>query len=375
MSVDRPPAPPHTRIGRRSGALLGTVAAGLLTGSLLHLVTIDQVVYHPGPVYDTLGTIDDTRVVRLDEELPSYPTEGHLYFTTIRLEGGPGDPLTAWDWLRAKLEPSTTTVPRELVFPEDVTAEQVREQNTTLMQHSQEDAAVVALRADGMTIPERVVVARVIADAPADGVLHVEDQILQVDGEDMANTTAVQERLQEVTPGDSVPMTLLREGEEVTIDVPTKRDEETGRTIVGVYLAPTYDLPYDVTIDAGNVGGPSAGLVFALAVYDEITPGSLTDGRAVAGTGTIDSSGGVGGIGGITQKMYAAADAGAEIFLAPVENCGEVEQGTPDGLLVAPVNTFEEALDVLERAADVEDVSTLEVASCADLGDPAVQSG
>lgn len=357
--------PPHTRIGRRAGTLLVTVAAGVLAGSAMFLIPVDKVAYHPGPVYDTLGNLGEDRdIVSIDEDLTTYPTEGHLWFTTIHLEGGPGDPMNVWEWVKAQVDPAATVVPREDVYPEDVTVEEVREQNTALMEHSQQDAAVVALRAHGIEVPEDVVVAQVIADAPADGVLHVDDQILEVDGEPMANARAVQDRLQEVEPGDTVPVTLVREGEETTIEVPTTEDEQTGRTIVGVYLAPRYELPYEVSIDAGNVGGPSAGLMFSLAVYDEITPGALTGGRSIAGTGTISSTGQVGGIGGITQKMYAADRAGASLFLAPEGNCAEVVGSAPDDLTVAAVGTFEEALDAVERAAGADDLSTIELPTC-----------
>lgn len=372
----RAPRPPHTRIGAGPAVLLATVAAGVVAGAALNLVTVDDVVFHPGPVYDTLGKVGEHDVIALDDELATHPTEGHLYFTTITLEGGPGDPLTAWEALRARFDPSTSTVPREEIFPEDVTADQVREQNTSLMKHSQQDAAVVALRADGVRVPEHIVVAQVIAGAPADGILHVDDQILAVDGDEMSDYTAVRDRLQEVDPGDSVPMSILRDGEKVTLDVPTKKDEESGRTMVGVLLAPSYELPYDVTIDAGNVGGPSAGLMFSLAVYDELTPGALTGGRSVAGTGEIASNGQVGGIGGIKQKMYAAHEAGAELFLAPADNCDEVVGSTPDGLPVAAVHTFDEARAVLEQVAASDDLSTVDLPTCAQvLQDAATTTG
>ncbi|WP_130012981.1 PDZ domain-containing protein [Serinicoccus sediminis] len=354
--------PPHTRVGVTAGALLVVTAAGVLTGSVLNLVTVERVIYVPGPVYDTLGQIDGTDIVSVDEGLTSYDdTDGHLYFTTIRLQGGPGDTVSAWEALRATIDPATTVVPREDVFPEDVTAEQVREQNTELMQHSQDDAAVVALRAQGVQIDENVVVAQVIADAPADGVLEVEDEIVRVAGQDVSDTTAVRDQIQGVEPGEEVPVTVRRGGEELELDVPTRLDEESGRTIVGVYLAPVYDNPYEVTIDAGNVGGPSAGLMFSLAVYDEITPGPLTGGRSVAGTGTITGDGTVGGIGGITQKMYAARGAGAEVFLAPRDNCAEVVEGDPRGLTVVPVGTFDEALDVMDELDSSPDASPEEL--------------
>ncbi|GAA4882437.1 YlbL family protein [Serinicoccus chungangensis] len=371
--------PPHTRVGVSAAVLLVVVAAGVLTGSVLNLVTVQRVIYVPGPVYDTLGQIDGADIVSVDDELPTYDdTEGHLYFTTIRLQGGPGDTVSAWEALRASIDPSTTVVPREEVFPEDVTAEQVREQNTELMQHSQDDAAVVALRAQGVQIDENVVVAQVIADAPADGVLEVEDEIVRVAGQEVSDTTAVRDQIQAVEPGQEVPVTVLRGGEEVELDVPTRLDEESGRTIVGVYLAPVYDNPYEVTIDAGNVGGPSAGLMFSLAVYDEITPGALTGGRSIAGTGTITGDGTVGGIGGITQKMYAAREAGAEVFFAPSDNCTEVVESDPGGLTVVPVGTFDDALAVIDEleASSGTAADDLSLPTCAEeLEDQAEQTG
>ncbi len=356
--------PPHTGISRRSGGALVLVVVAVLVAACLSWVTVDRVVYVPGPVYDTLGTIGDQPVVTVDDELETYPTEGELYFTTIRVDGGPGESVNLWEWLRASIDPAFSVHPRDEVFPENVTAEQVREQNTSLMQHSQDDAAVVALRAAGVQIPEDVVVAQVIVDAPADGVLHVEDQILEVEGDPTTDTETVRERLQQVEPGESAAMTVLREGEELSIDVPTMLDEKSGRTIVGVYLAPRYDMPYDVEINAGRVGGPSAGLMFSLAVYDTITPGTLTGGASIAGTGTISGQGNVGRISGIQQKMHASKRADADLFLAPVDNCAQVVGAEPRGLTVVPVATFDEALGYLEQVATAEDVAELDLPTC-----------
>lgn len=370
--------PPHTGISRRSGGALALVVAAILTAAGLNWVTVDRVVYHPGPVYDTLGTVDDEPVVSVDEDLTTYPTEGDLYFTTVRLDGGPGEEVTAWEWLRASLDPALSVYPRRQVFSEDTTVEQVREQNTELMEHSQQDAAVVGLRAAGVEVPEDVVVAQVIQDAPADGVLHADDQILQVEGQPVTDTETVRSRLQEVEAGQSAAMTVLRDGEEVQIEVPTKRDEESGRTIVGVYLAPRYDMPYDVTIQAGRVGGPSAGLMFSLAVYDVLTPDALTGGSSVAGTGTITGLGNVGPISGVAQKMYASQRAGADLFLAPAANCDEVVGAEPDGLPVVPVSTFDEALGYVEQLAATGDADDLDLPTCEQVledADEATETG
>ncbi len=361
---DPPADQPHTGIGRRSGVALGLVAATVLAGAALTWVPVDRVVFRPGPVFDTLGSIDGTPVVSVGDDLETYPTGGRLYFTTVVLDGGPGTEVTAWEWLTAWIDPALSVLPRDQVFPPDVTAQEVREQNTELMQHSQEDAAVVGLRAAGITVPEDIVVAQVIADAPADGVLHVDDQILSVEGERTTDTETVREQLQDVRPGASAEITVLRDGERVDLEVPTTEDPDTGRTIVGIYIAPRYDMPYDVTIDAGNVGGPSAGLMFSLAVYDTITEGELTGGHAVAGTGTISGLGTVGPISGIRQKMFASERAGAELFLAPADNCDELAGEEPGDLTVVPVATFDEALGYLEQAADADDVTTLDLPTC-----------
>lgn len=371
-------SPPHTGITRRSGGALTLVVLAVLVAAILNWVTVDRVVYIPGPVYDTLGTIDDQPVVAVEEGLSTYPTDGELYLTTVRLDGGPGEEVTAWEWLRASLDPALSVYPREQVFRQDTTAEQVREQNTELMQHSQQDAAVVGLRAAGVEVPEDIMVAQVIVDAPADGVLHVDDQILRVEGEAVTDTETVRSRLQEVEAGQVATMTVVRDGEELEIDVPTTRDEDSGRTIVGVYLAPRYELPYEVTIQAGRVGGPSAGLMFALAVYDRLTPGALTGGASIAGTGTITGLGNVGPVSGVAQKMHASQRAGVDLFLAPADNCDEVVGAEPSGLLVVPVTTFDEALGYVEQVVSADDVGDLALPACEQVlqePDGATESG
>ncbi|AXH97663.1 YlbL family protein [Ornithinimicrobium avium] len=372
--TDPTTAPPHTGVGLRSGVALILVAVLMLAGAALSWIPVDKVIFRPGPVFNTLGTIDGSPIISVEDDLRTYPTGGDLYFTTVILDGSPGTKVTAWEWLTARFDPALSVYQRQDVFPSDVTAQQVREQNTELMEHSQEDAAVVGLRAAGITVPEEIVVAQVIADAPADGVLHVDDQILSVEGERPTDTETVRETLQDVQPGDSAAITVLRGGKKVDLEVPTKRDEQTGRTIVGVYLAPRYEMPYTVTIDAGNVGGPSAGLMFSLAVYDTITEGELTGGHAFAGTGTISGQGIVGPISGIPQKMYASERAGAELFLAPVDNCDEVAGAEPDGLTVVPVATFEEALGFVEQAAATDDVAALDLPTCEQVLDDGATS-
>lgn len=360
MSEPVPTRPAHTGISARAATALLLTVVLVTVVALLNLIEVPKVIYRPGPVYDTLGEVDGTAVITV-EEAETFPTSGRLDFTTVTVSGGPRFPVTAWDYLTSYLDTSTTRADEADVFPPDVTADQIREQNVALMQNSQEEAAVVALRAVGETVPEQVKVAQVVVDAPADGVLRVNDEIRQVDGRDIGNPGEVRDILQEFDPGDEVPFRLVRDGDEQTIDVPTGQDED--RTVIGVYLASDFDLPFEVTIDAGNVGGPSAGLMFSLALYDTLTPGELTGGLEFAGTGTINSVGEVGPIGGIQQKMIGADRAGADYFLAPAGNCDEVVGHEPDGLKVARIDTFDQARDLLQ---DLGEGTEVEVPTCAD---------
>lgn len=370
MSYYRRPAdgrraahPPHTRIGWTTGLALGLAVVLVIAMALLNLVTVDKVLYRPAGVHDTLGEIDGQPIVNV-EGLETYETSGSLDFLTIIIDGGPRSDVTAWDWLLAELDPAVDVFDAADIYPPDVTAQEIQEENVQLMTQSQLGAAVVALRATGIEVPEEVKVGQIIKGAPAAEALEVDDQILSVDGTKIDNPEEVRVQLQEHEPGDAVSFTLLRDGEEIELDVPTGESDPDPlepdappRTIIGVYLASDFDLPYEVTIDAGNVGGPSAGMMFSLAIYDKITPGPLTGGKHFAGTGTINSDGTVGGIGGIVQKMYAAERQGVDYFLAPAANCAQVVGRIPGDLEVIRIENFTQARDIVEALGEDEDIT------------------
>lgn len=354
----------HTRVSPKALTALVATVVVLAVISILNLVTVDKVLYRPGPVFNTLGELNGQQIITI-EGVETYETSGSLDFTTVSVDGGPGYDVTAMEFLLSKFDDAIASEDYEAVFDDSATQQQVKDQNVELMQVSQEGAAVVALRADGVEVPENIVVAQIIVGAPAEDAVQVDDVILSVGGFEVSTPDDVRDALQEYEPGTVVPVTVLRDDEEVAIDVPTGPDEEDPeRTIIGVYLASTFEVPYDITIDAGNVGGPSAGLMFSLALYDTITPGELTGGLEIAGTGTISSAGEVGPIGGIQQKLVGASDAGADYFLAPAANCDEVIGHVPEGLSVAAVGTFDEAQTAVEAwAAD----SDADIATCEDI--------
>ncbi len=315
------------------------------------LVVLAGMLYNPpylilraGPAIDTLGQTGGHDLVQV-KGVPTYPTTGSLDFTTVAQYGGPGYEINVWDTLFARLDPGASVVPIADLYPPDVTRDQVREATNRQMAGSQHAAAAVALRAVGK--PEQAVVAQVLADGPAAGRLRVDDEILAVDGTRVRIAPDVSRLVQ--SAGEQVSFEVRRDGRTTTVSVPTRVTQ--GRRLVGIGLEARFAHDLDVTIDAGDVGGPSAGMMFALAVYDRITPGPLTGGQRIAGTGTIGIDGGVGRIGGIDHKMVGASDAGISWFLAPAADCAEVVGHVPDGMHVAKVATFDEARHAVEEIA------------------------
>jgi PDZ domain-containing protein len=317
-------------------------------GAVSTMIGLPYVVLEPGPITNTLGANGKSQLITVTGA-PTYPTEGALDFTTVRVHGGPGFRVTVWDLLGAALSPSEEVEPQEVYFPKGITGKQVEEESAAEMADSQQEAIAVALKALGKDVPMHVVVAQLTDDSPNKSVLAAGDEIVSIDGEFVKDTDAIRAGIARHRAGESVKLGIVRDGKPKDVSVTTR--DSGGRTTVGVFLGVKFDFPVKVTIDAGNVGGPSAGTMFALGLYDTLTPGALTGGAKIAGTGTIDHTGAVGGIGAIRQKLVGARDSGAAWFLAPAENCDEVVGHVPDGLRVVKVSTFDEARGAVEAIA------------------------
>lgn len=333
--------------------LLALVGLAFGIGIAMQVVSVDYAIMSPGPATDVLGNhpVDGTDVPRIAiNGAPTFPTSGALEFTTVRVAGGPGYPVNVVDVFMAWLDPAQDVYPAEQLFPPQATQEQVAQENRAEMASSQKEAAAVALRALGYQVPAVVRVASVASSAPSEGVLKAGDVFVSVAGRPITDSETLRAAIQSVTAGSSVTLVVRRDGLEQTLTSGTGKAED-GRTILGIMLARDYQLPFQVDIDAGNVGGPSAGLMFSLGIYDKLTDGALTGGKTVAGTGTIDDTGKVGPIGGIPQKLVGAKASGATYFLAPADNCAEVIGREPSGLTVVRVATFDEARAALEAIA------------------------
>jgi len=327
-------------VGGRSSAFLPAALLAAVLGVLGTGMPVPLVALGPGPTYDTLGDVNGAPVVTVDG-LATFPTSGHLNMTTVTVS----DRLTFVQMLRAWGSSDRQVVPRNQVFPPGKTDDQVREENTQQFASSESNAELAAMTQ--LAIPTRVVVGAVVPESPAASALRVGDELVAVSGRTIGSPASVAEALAGTAPGQSVTVTYRRDGEEQRADVALAASPDRTQGLLGVRPA-VEPRAGDIRISLGDVGGPSAGLMFALAVVDKLSPGELTGGRFVAGTGAIDAAGDVSPIGGIPFKMRAARDAGATVFLVPDDNCAEAAATAPDGLQLVRVTGLGDAVTQLE---------------------------
>ncbi|WP_420750041.1 PDZ domain-containing protein [Rhodococcus sp. O3] len=315
-------------------------------------VKVPYVALGPGPTFDTLGEADGKPVVQIDGIEPD-TTTGQLRMTTV----GVNDRLTLAQALTVWISDRYALAPRETVYPPNVSKDDVRAADQALFTQSERSAELAALH--HLDLPVTVRVAQVGEDAPATGVFREGDQIVAVAGEPVTTAGSVQRAVGAVAPGTELAVQVRRDGmdEDVQVTVAARPgDPEKG--YLGITTEEVPEVPFTVTFNLADIGGPSAGLMFSLAVVDKLSPGPLNGGLAVAGTGTIDSDGKVGPIGGITHKLDGAVDDGATHFLVPADNCAEALTDVPDGLQLIRVESLDDAIDALATVAAGGDVPT-----------------
>ena len=254
---------------------------------------------------------------------------------------------------RAKVAGQAEIVPAIAIRPPGTTQEQLNETNKRLIDESKPIAAAVGLRAAGFDVQisgQGAEVQNVVDGMPAQGILRAGDVIVAVDGQRVDTTNALVQAIARHAVGDQVTLTVMRAGVEQDLTVGTKDSlSEPGRPVVGVTVS-TYlfdvHMPFPVDIESDNVGGPSAGFMFALGVLDAVTDGDLTRGYYVAGTGTIGVDGTIGAVGGAAEKALAAEQDGAQVFLVPKEDAPEAGRWVRN-LQIIPVERFEDAIRAL----------------------------
>ena len=348
------PVEPRTRRRMPRGMTAGIVALAIALVVLLVITFLptSYVIQRPGPVYNTLGSAtaaDGTEVPLISVEgADTYETAGALDLLTVQVVGNRERTPSWFELVLAWFNPSLAVVPIDQVFPEGQTTEERNEESSALMVDSQHEATAAALTELGYDVGAQLVVYSLVDDSAATGVLEEGDVILAANGEDVTDVAALRE-IVNAADGAPVELAISRDGEEQTVSVSPKETTVDGETtwLLGVTLTTAYDFPIDVTIQLNNVGGPSAGMMFALGIIDRLTPEDEANGTVIAGTGTMSVEGNVGPIGGIQQKLYGAERDGATWFLAPEANCDEVVGNVPEGLNVVKVSTLDEARDAM----------------------------
>jgi PDZ domain-containing protein len=332
-------------MSRRS---LTLAIAGLATVAAIAvavLFPVPYVILTPGPTLNTLGESSGKPLISITGH-PTYPTTGHLNMVTISYEGGPGVTLNVFQALRAWLDSSEAVVPESELFPPGQSAQQTQAQDTEQMASSQELATAAALTQLHISYQTQIEVFSTIAGYPASKVLKAGDVIEAVDGKPVAGETSLSSMITAHPVGTTLQIEVLRAGKTLTVPVASKTSG--GTAVIGVQVQQQYKFPFNVNITVGNIGGPSAGMMFALGIIDKLTTDNLTNGKFIAGTGEITASGQVQPIGGIQQKMVGARDAGATVFLAPAGNCADTAGAVPAGLRVVKVATLSQAVSDLE---------------------------
>jgi Lon-like protease len=333
-------------MSRRS---LTLAIAGLATVAAIAfavLFPVPYVILTPGPTLNTLGKDSSGQPLISITGRQTYPTTGNLNMVTISYEGGPGVTLNVFEALRAWLDPSEAVVPETEIFPAGQTAQQTQTQDTEQMASSQELATAAALTQLHIPFQTNVEVLSTVSGYPASKVLKAGDVIEAVDGKPVTGETGLSSLITAHPAGTTLQLQVLRAGKTVTIPVASK--SSGGTPVIGVQVQEQYKFPFNVNITVGNIGGPSAGMMFALGIIDKLTTDNLTGGKFIAGTGEITASGQVQPIGGIQQKMVGARDAGATVFLAPAGNCSDVAGAIPAGLKVVKVSTLSGAITDLD---------------------------
>ncbi|MGA8113030.1 MAG: S16 family serine protease [Actinocatenispora sp.] len=319
--------------------LIGTVLVAVLTAVSL-VVNVPYVALGPGPTINTLGTMHGKKIITvLDGHASS--SRGQLRLVTVSVI----DNLTLWEALWDWHDDRYAVVPRDVVYPPGQSDQETDKQQEQQFQDSQSSAETAAYRELGC--PVKVTVRSLVKSSPARGHLKPGDVIDTVDGSRVTSTQRLVDLVQAKKAGTKRTIGYQRGAEKGTTAITTKASGDGGGAVIGISVGQKQPCQYKVKVDLGEIGGPSAGMMFALGIVDTLTSTDLTGGRVIAGTGEITADGKVVPIGGIQEKMIGARDYGATVFLTPKDNCAQAVGSVPDGLRLVRVDTLHDAIGAL----------------------------
>jgi PDZ domain-containing protein len=330
------------RVARRriwAPSLVAGILVVLAVFGIMLLIPSNHYIFLPDPAQPA------AEVVRVPNDRNEEDTGGIYFLEVFIRKANLFERLFPW------IHKGASLVPARQYNPENLSFEERRRISLDEMSESQKVAVAVGLRALGYDVTQNGArVASVTDGYPADGVIELGDRIVEARGKPVARRDDLFAAMQGATPGEAVDMTVVRRGRRLDLHLRTRasRNDRT-RAVVGVTVEQSFHYPVDVRITTRNIGGPSAGLAFALDVVDELGP-DVDKGRKVAVTGALELDGKVDPIGGIKQKTFGAREAGADVFLVPDENAPEARRWA-DGLKIVPVSTFDEALSYLKTSS------------------------
>ncbi len=329
--------------------IAAVAAVPLVLGLVLAaaLMPLPFVVYAPGYTIDVLAKgQNEAEIIQVDGHR-TYRDGGELRMTTV-LVTAPQTEKTLFELMGAWLDPDDAVYPYDAVHGDVKTDEENKIEGQVQMVTSQDAAIAVAQQELGLKVTPLPGVSYVNADTPADGKLLVRDLFLEIGGQRVRTTEDVVDAIRQSPPGEPLPIVVLRDHERTEVTVTPEQGDDG--TSVGIFLGTGFRFPFAVSIGIDPaIGGPSAGLMFALAIYDTLTPGSLTDGQIIAGTGEIAPTGVVGPIGGIQQKVVAARDSNAELFLVPKANCADALEADNGDMRLVRADTMHGARLAIEK--------------------------
>lgn len=306
-------------------------------------VELPYLAFSSGPVSDAADSI-------VVSEVEMFPPQGELLMLTVVSQD-----VNIFEAVIAGIDPTIDLVRREAYRQPDESDEDYRKRVLQQMDDSQIRAITVALNYLGYEmVPVDVLITDLVPDKPAAEILEIGDSVNSFNGSEITRSTDLTDALADFEPGDVVDVGITREGTTQLLKVElAERDDDSGSAMIGIVVGELTEPPFPVSIRAGNVGGPSAGMMHALAIIDTLTPGDMTKGHIVAGTGTIQYDGSVGSIGGIRQKVVGAEAAGAEYMLVPESNYEVALTAERESIEIVSVATLQEAIDFLAELEEV----------------------
>lgn len=324
---------------RGTSRVAGALVVAVMAVSIL--LPVPYVSVKPGPVFDLYDEADGQPVVAVSGAT-TYPTDGRLDMVVVLQEGGTtslaiGSAVAGW------LLPTRTVTPRNQIYPDGLDPDDGRELDRAQFAGSVSTALAAAADHLGRPVTSQVLVSAVVPEAPADGLLEAGDVITAVDGQQTSVPADVSDAVGAQEPGTELEIDYLRDGQASSATITSEAID--GQARIGLLLATEYSSDFEVEISLDGIGGPSAGLAFALAIVDTMTPDSLLGGVHVGATGTISPDGTVGMVSGVGKKSVSVADGGAGLFLVPKDTCDELSVLAPDGLTVAAVDSLSTAID------------------------------